>query len=87
MTESKGFEFPGRFELAAMGTAGADLAQRVPAVIEGLGLAVDRQSLRTRASSAGNYESVSVAFVAETREQLDAAHAALRALPEIKWTL
>ncbi|HOV57707.1 MAG TPA: DUF493 family protein [Rhodanobacteraceae bacterium] len=83
----QGFQFPGVFEITAMGRAGAELEQRVPALIEALGLAVLAGSLRTRPSREGNYLSVAVSFTCPSRELYDAAHAALRADPAIRWTL
>lgn len=85
--EKRGFQFPGTFELSAMGAADAGLEKIVPETLEAVGIAVDRKSLRLRASSAGRYVSVSVSFAADSREQYEAAHAALRARPEVKWTL
>jgi uncharacterized protein len=83
----RGFSFPGVFELAAMGACDADLEQRVPAAIEALGLKVFRDRLSVRPSSSGKYLSVRIVFEASSRDDYDAAHDALRALPGIKWTL
>ena len=83
----QGFQFPGAFEITAMGDAHAGLEQRVPEIIAALGLSVIDGSLRTRASSEGRYVSVSVTFTCPTREKYEAAHAALRANPAIRWTL
>ncbi len=83
----QGFQFPGVFEITAMGRAGVGLEARVPAILAELGLVVLAGSLRTRASSQGNYLSVSVSFTCPTREKHEAAHAALRADPDIRWTL
>jgi uncharacterized protein len=83
----QGFQFPGAFEITAMGNANAGLEQRVPEIIAGLGMAVIEGSLRTRASSERRYVSVSVTFTCPSREKYDAAHAALRADPDIRWTL
>lgn len=85
--EQKGFEFPGRFELSAMGAADAQLERRVPETLAAMGVQVEVDSLRIRPSSKGNYVAVAVAFQANSREQYDAAHAALRALPAVKWTI
>jgi len=82
-----GFEFPGVFELAAMGPQDAGLDCCVPDTLEALGLKVLRERLQVRPSSQGKYVSVRVAFVAGSREEYDAAHAALRAIPAVKWTL
>ncbi len=82
-----GFQFPGTFEISAMGASEAELHALVPATLEALGLAVFRQTLRIRPSAKGNYVSVTVCFEAQCREDYDAAHGALRARPEVKWTL
>jgi putative lipoic acid-binding regulatory protein len=83
----QGFQFPGAFEVTAMGNAHAGLERRVPEIVAGLGLSVLDGSLRTRASSEGRYISVSVTFTCPTREKYQAVHAALRADPDIRWTL
>ena len=83
----QGFQFPGAFEITALGHAHAGLEQRVPQIISGLGMSVLDGSLRTRASSEGRYISVSVTFTCPSREKYEAAHAALRADPDIRWTL
>ena len=83
----QGFQFPGAFEITAMGKANAGLEERVAEIIVGLGMSVMNGSLRTRPSSEGHYVSVSVTFTCPSREKYEAAHAALRADPAIKWTL
>jgi uncharacterized protein len=83
----RGFTFPGVFELAAMGPSDADLQSQVPAALEALGLRVFRERLSVQPSRQGNYLSVRIAFEAQSRDDYDAAHGALRALPDVKWTL
>jgi putative lipoic acid-binding regulatory protein len=83
----QGFSFPGTFELSAMGPAEAGLEHVLPELLEQAGIAVLREQVAVRASSAGRYVSVRIAFRAASREEYDAAHAALRAHPEVKWTL
>ena len=82
-----GFEFPGTFELSAMGAAEAALDRALPDLLEAAGVQVLRELVAVRASSAGRYVSVRIAFRAESREQYDLAHAALRSHPEVKWTI
>lgn len=84
---SHGFQFPGVFELAAMGAHDAGLDTDVPAALEALGLTVHHDRLTVRASSSGRYLSVRVVFEAQSRDDYDAAHGAIRALPAVKWTL
>lgn len=86
-SEDQGFQFPGVFEISAMGPAEAGLETTVPALLIEAGLTVVDETVRARPSSAGRYVSVAVTFRAESREDYEAAHNALRAHPEIKWTL
>jgi putative lipoic acid-binding regulatory protein len=83
----QGFQFPGVFEITAMGRADADLERRVPEIVESVGVSVLAGSLRTRPSREGNYLAVSVSFTCPDREHYDAAHAALRSADGIRWTL
>ena len=82
-----GFQFPGVFEISAMGSAEADLHVVVPMVLEALGLTVYHDRTRQKPSSKGNYVSVTAVFEAHSREDYDAANGALREHPAVKWTL
>jgi putative lipoic acid-binding regulatory protein len=82
-----GFHFPGVFEITAMGPAGAGLEERIPQVLEGIGLTVLRETVAARNSSGGRFVSIRLSFQAEDRARYEAAHAALRAEPDVKWTL
>ena len=83
----QGFQFPGVFEITAMGSVAADLENKVPAILASVGLNVLAGSVRVRPSREGNYVSVAVSFTCPSREKYDEAHAALRADPDIRWTL
>lgn len=82
-----GFQFPGVFEITAMGPAGAGLEERIPELLEAIGILVLRETVATRNSSGGKFVSIRLSFHAEDRSRYEAAHAALRAEPLIKWTL
>lgn len=82
-----GFQFPGVFELSAMGALEAGLERELPALLEKAGVSVRHESVTVRPSSGGRYVSVRIAFEAKNREQYDAAHEALRSHPEVKWTV
>ena len=82
-----GFQFPGTFELSAMGAADKDLQAELPKLLMDAGIDVLHESVSWKHSSNGKYVSVRIAFKATSREQYDAAHEALRAHPEVKWTL
>ncbi len=83
----QGFQFPGAFEITALGRADADLEARVPQILQDLGLNVITGSLHSKPSREGTYHSVSLTFTCPDRETYDAAHAALRADPGIRWTI
>lgn len=85
--EGQGFQFPGSFEITAMGVADANLLERVPEILRGLGLSVLDASVRERPSREGNYVAVTAAFTCPSREKYDAAHTALRADPDVRYTL
>ncbi|UWX03924.1 DUF493 family protein [Pseudoxanthomonas sp. NC8] len=82
-----GFQFPGTFELSAMGAADRGLEAELPKLLSAAGVEVLEESIQWKHSSSGKYVSVRIGFRAENREQYDAAHRALRDHPEVKWTL
>lgn len=86
-SQAPGFTFPGTFEISAMGPAEAGLEQLVPELLALAGLGIETQSVRVRPSRAGRYVSVTIRFEANTRAEYEAAHEALRAHPDVKWTL
>ncbi|HET9050042.1 MAG TPA: DUF493 family protein [Chiayiivirga sp.] len=83
----QGFQFPGVFELSAMGAADAGLHLSLPDLLEAAGIIVRREDITVRESSGGRYVSVRIVFEAGSREQHEQAHAALRAHPDVKWTV
>jgi uncharacterized protein len=86
-SDDQGFQFPGVFEISAMGPADAGLETAIPEALQAAGLRVLADTLSSRASTAGRYVCVRVNFHADDRAQYEAAHAALRANPAVKWTL
>ena len=46
-----GFQFPGTFELTAMGAAGAGLEDEIPRLLQAAGILVLHETVATRASS------------------------------------
>lgn len=85
--EGEAYEFPGAFELSAMGAADAGISEALPGLVEGAGAQVLAGSLSSHASSNGNYVAVRISFLAADREQLDAVHEAVRRHPGVKWLL
>ena len=82
-----GFQFPGTFELSAMGAADRDLQAELPQLLMDAGIDVLHESVSWKHSSNGRYVSVRISFRADSREQYDRAHQVLRDHPEVKWTL
>jgi len=82
-----GFQFPGVFEITAMGPASAGLEERVPEILESIGIVVLRETVAARNSTGGRFVSIRLSFHANDRQHYESAHAVLRADPAIKWTL
>jgi hypothetical protein len=83
----RGFVFPGVFEITALGPASAHLETEIPRLLVEAGLKVAHETVALRPSSAGRFVSVTLSFHAGSRADYDAAHTALRAHPEVKWTI
>lgn len=82
-----GFQFPGVFELSAMGPAGRQLESELPRHLMEAGIEVLHEEVNWRHSSNGRYVSVRIRFRANSREEYERAHQALRDHPDVKWTL
>ncbi|MGH8033189.1 MAG: DUF493 family protein [Luteimonas sp.] len=82
-----GFQFPGEFEITALGPASAGLDTEIPRLLTAAGIAVLHETVTARESSGGKFVSIKLSFRADSRAQYDAAHQALRSHPEVKWTL
>lgn len=82
-----GFQFPGTFELSALGPAEAALERVLPELLTAAGIEVLSETIQWKPSSGGRYVSVRIGFRAADRAQYDLAHQVLRDHPEVKWTL
>ncbi len=82
-----GFQFPGQFELSAMGAANTGLEHELPMLLQAAGIQVLKERITWKTSSNNKFVAVKLVFMAENREQLELAHTALREHPEVKWTL
>ena len=72
-------EFPCEFEIKVMGAAGADFQSLVLAIVSCHAGPLDPDASRLRPSRNGRFVSVSVAFTAHSRDQLDALYRELTA--------
>ena len=59
----------------------------MPQLLEAAGIDVLRETVAGRSSSGGRFVSIRLSFRATSRTMYEAAHAALRADPDVKWTL
>ncbi len=82
-----GFQFPGTFELSALGPADSGLERVLPQLLSDAGIDVQSETVQWKHSSNGKYVSVRIGFRADSREQYDLAHQVLRDHPEVRWTL
>jgi len=73
--------------VGAMGAANSGLERELPQLLQSAGIDVLEERISWKHSSNEKYVSVRIAFKAESREQYEAAHEALRNHPEVKWTL
>jgi len=81
-------EFPCHFEFKAFGPGDDDETFLVK-VLDAVSTVVpaSRQASRTRPSSAGKYQCVSVLVTLQNRTQLEAVYAALRRIDDLKYLL
>ena len=82
-----GFQFPGEFQLSAMGTADAGLERELPQRLLDAGFEVLSERIQWKHSSNGKYVSVRLVFLADSREAYDRAYQLLRDHTEVKRTL
>lgn len=86
--DPQGFQFPGEFEITAMGSVGIGLEARVPALLaQEAGVQLVGDGVVVRPSKKGNFVAVRVRFHARSRVEYERAHQVLRADPEIRYTL
>ena len=81
-------EFPCHFEFKAFGPGG-DESRFVDQVLAAISTIVQtsRQAMRTRPSSGGKYQCVSVLVTLQNRAQLEAVYAAMREIDDLKYML
>ena len=80
-------EFPCDFPLKIMGANVADFAQAIAAVVRTHAPDFDAATMAMRASSGGNYLSLTCTVRATSQAQLDALYRALTAHPMVKVVL
>ncbi len=82
-----GFQFPGCFELTAFAETEADFARLLPGLLAPLDVAMTTATPRSRASSGGRYQAITVSFLCPDRGRYDAVVEAVRSHPAVRWLL
>ena len=85
--QEHGCQFPGTFELSALGPAESGLERVLPQLLMDAGIDVQTETVQWKHSSNGRFVSVRIGFRADSRAQYDLAHQVLRDHPEVKWTM
>lgn len=85
--EGKGFEFPCEYPVKAMGPNTADFAENILELVKQHAPEVSTDSVQCRASSAGNYQSVTVLVYALSKDHLIRIYQDINTVKEVKWTL
>jgi putative lipoic acid-binding regulatory protein len=80
-------EFPCDFPLKIMGRADDNLAQAVLTIVEKHAPGFDGATMEMRASSGGNYVSLTCTVIATSKPQLDALYMELTSHPLVKVVL
>jgi len=85
--QGQGFQFPGTFEISALGAAGMALEKTLPQALRACGVRVPEAQVSVRPSKAGKYVAVRMVFIAQERVHYEQAQAALRNHPGVKWVI
>jgi hypothetical protein len=86
-TPESPLKFPTSFPIKAMGRTKDGFAQAIVAIVQKHAPDFDASTLEMRASSAGNYLSVTATINATSREQLDALYRDLSSHPMVSLVL
>ncbi len=79
--------FPGHFEVKAMGLTSADFEELVLSLVRVAVPELGDKAARTAPSKGGKYVSVTIAFEAQSKDQLDAVYQSLVANPRVLYAL
>ena len=87
MSEETLFEFPCEFPIKVMGDAADDFDAHVVSIIRKHVPDLPEGAAKSRASSGGRFQSVTVIFTASSKTQLDAIYMELTSCSRIKMVL
>jgi putative lipoic acid-binding regulatory protein len=85
--QAQGLEFPCDYPIKAMGRSEEAFALAVVEIVSRHVGPVSEDQVRSRASNAGNFQSITVTIRVESRSQLEAIYQALADHELVLWTL
>ena len=86
-SQPKGLQFPCRYPVKAMGRTDDDFELTIVAIIEQRSGKVAREDVRSKSSSAGKFQSVTVTIEVASRAELEMIYQDLSACERVLWTL
>ncbi len=85
--EPHGFDFPCEYPVKVMGPNTATFAEEVVEVIKAHAPEVSSNSVHTKTSSSGKYQSVTVLVMALSKDHLLSIYTDVRNIEGVAWTL
>ncbi len=83
----QGFEFPCEYPIKAMGPNTTEFLQKITDAVQAHAPEVSRNSVHTKTSSTGKYQSVTVLVMALSKDHLISIYKDVRAVEGVVWTL
>ena len=85
--DAKGFEFPCEYPVKAMGPNTEEFVTKITEIVKQHAPEVSRNSVHSRKSSSGKYQSVTVLVYAQSKDHLINIYQEIRQVEEVVWTL
>jgi len=85
--EPKGFKFPCEYPIKAMGPNTREFVVKITEVIKQHAPEVSKNSVNSKTSSTGKYQSVTVLVYAHSKDHLINIYQEIRQIEEVVWTL
>ena len=85
--DAKGFEFPCEYPVKAMGPNTEEFVIKITEIVKQHAPEVSRNSVHSRQSSSGKYQSVTVLVYAQSKDHLINIYQEIRQVEEVVWTL
>lgn len=83
----QGFEFPCEYPVKAMGPNTPEFLHAITEAVQSHAPEVSRNSVHTKVSSTGKYQSVTVLIMALSKDHLISIYKDVRAVEGVVWTL